>query len=221
MVGAARPRPGRPSGGARLARRARPSASARARGRTRMVLALARSGRGGWSATHSGARRVSGGRRRQGARAHGAGSLAARSGLVDEGRAALADAIAVWRELGDQREVAATLDALGWLLVYDAGDDAAALDAFEQSLAVSRDRRDTHGEARALAGVCQVLVALGEVDRAESLSRDLLELAHGEPRSEHFAYDFLADCALIRGDAEEALRRYRESLRAALPLGAP
>jgi len=38
-------------------------------------------------------------------------------------------------------------------------------------------------------------------------------------RSEHFAYDFLADCALIRGDCDEADRRYRESLRAALPLG--
>jgi predicted ATPase/class 3 adenylate cyclase len=150
-----------------------------------------------------------------------AGSLLARSGRVDEGRVALADAIAVWRELGDEREVAATLEALGWLLVYDAGDDDAALDAFEQSVAVSRELRDTNGEARALAGVCQVLVALGEVDRAEPLSRDLLKLAHGEPRSEHFAYHFLADCALIRGNAEEALRRYSDSLRAALPLGDP
>ena len=35
----------------------------------------------------------------------------------------------------------------------------------------------------------------------------------------HFAFHFLADCALIRGDTEEAGRRYRESLRAALPLG--
>ena len=35
----------------------------------------------------------------------------------------------------------------------------------------------------------------------------------------HFAYHFLADCALIRGDPEEAGTRYRQSLRAALPLG--
>jgi len=38
-------------------------------------------------------------------------------------------------------------------------------------------------------------------------------------RSEHFAYHFLGDCALIRGDCDEAEDRYKESLRAALPLG--
>ena len=38
-------------------------------------------------------------------------------------------------------------------------------------------------------------------------------------RTEHFAYHYLADCALIRGDTEEAGTRYRQSLRAALPLG--
>ena len=64
-----------------------------------------------------------------------------------------------------------------------------------------------------------MLVALGETERAEALSRDLLEKAGGDPRTEHFAYHFLADCALIRGDVEEAGKRYRESLRAALPLG--
>jgi predicted ATPase/class 3 adenylate cyclase len=150
-----------------------------------------------------------------------AGSLAARAGAVDEGRAALTDAIELWRDLGDRRELASALDALGWLLVYDAGDDPGALDAFEESLALSKELHDAHGETRALAGVCQVLVALGEVERAESLSRDLLDLAAGDARSEHFAYHFLADCALIRGDAAEARRRYRESLRAALPLGDP
>ena len=38
-------------------------------------------------------------------------------------------------------------------------------------------------------------------------------------RSEHFACHFLGDCALIRGDCVEAEDRYKESLRAALPLG--
>jgi hypothetical protein len=38
-------------------------------------------------------------------------------------------------------------------------------------------------------------------------------------RSEHFAHHFLADCALIRGDAATADERYRLSLQAALPLG--
>ena len=37
--------------------------------------------------------------------------------------------------------------------------------------------------------------------------------------SEHFAFHFLADCALIDGECDLAEQRYRESLRAALPLG--
>ena len=86
------------------------------------------------------------------------------------------------------------------------------------SAAASADGR---GETHALVGVCQVLVALGEVDRAEALSVELLELArtHDDPRAEHFAHHFLADCALIAGDCDEAEVRYRRSLEAALPLG--
>lgn len=148
-----------------------------------------------------------------------AGSLAARHGDVPEGRAQLDEAIGLWGDLGDRDELASALDALGWLLVYDAADDSGSLDAFEESLELRRELADRPGEVRALLGVCQVLVALGDVERAESLSRDLLEMADDDPRAEHFAFHFLADCALIRGDAEEAGKRYRESLQAVLPLG--
>ena len=66
-----------------------------------------------------------------------------------------------------------------------------------------------------------MLVALGDVERAEALSRDLLALARtqDDPRAEHFAHHFLADCALIAGRCEVAAERYRRSLEAALPLG--
>ncbi|MEO5575578.1 MAG: adenylate/guanylate cyclase domain-containing protein [Gaiellaceae bacterium] len=149
----------------------------------------------------------------------GSGSLAARHGDVHEGRAQLGEAIGLWRELGDRIELASALHALGWLLVYDAADNSGSLDAFEQSLELRRELADRLGEARALVGVSQVLVAMGDVERAESLSRDLLEMAGGDPRTELHAFHFLADCALIRGDAEEAEKRYRESLQAALQLG--
>ena len=125
----------------------------------------------------------------------------------------------LWRELGDRDEVASALDSLAWPLIYDAGDEAAALASFEEALAIRRELGDTAGETRALVGVAQVLVALGDVDRAETISYELLERAGDDPRTEHFAYHFLADCALVRGDTEEAEKRYRQSLRAALPLG--
>ena len=148
-----------------------------------------------------------------------AGVLAAWLGDVDDGRAELEEALELWRRLGDEAELASALDALGWVLVYAAGDDAGALDAFEKSLELRQSLRDRPGETRALVGICQVLVAMGDVERAEPLSRELLELSDGDPRSEHFAFHFLADCALIEGDCELAEERYRKSLRAALPLG--
>jgi predicted ATPase/class 3 adenylate cyclase len=147
------------------------------------------------------------------------GSLTARYGDVDRGRASLNDGIGLWHELGDRAELASALDERGWTLMYHAADNPGSLAAFEQSLALRRALGDHPGETRALVGVCQVLVAMGDVERAESLSHELLEMADGDPRTVHFAFHFLADCALIRGDTEEAGRRYRESLRAALPLG--
>ncbi len=148
-----------------------------------------------------------------------AGVIAAWQGDVDVGRAELAEALRLWSTIGDESELASALDALGWMLVYAPGDNHGALDAFERSLAIRRRLSDPAGERRAVSGVCQVLVAMGDVARAEALSRELLELAAGDARAEHFAFHFLADCALIQGECEIAEERYRESLLAALPLG--
>jgi predicted ATPase/class 3 adenylate cyclase len=147
------------------------------------------------------------------------GAVVARLGDAAAGIAELQAAVAAWRELGDLDELASALDSLGWPLVYDAGDNPQALEAFEESRELRRQLGDAAGVTRALVGIAQVLVAMGETERAEAISLDLLERASGDPRTEHFAYHFLADCALIRGDPAEAGLRYRESLRAALPLG--
>ena len=148
-----------------------------------------------------------------------AGALAGWQGDGDTCRALLDEGLALWRELGDAGELASALDSQGWAL-FALGEDAAPLGVFEESLALRRGLGDRPGELRALVGVCQMLVALGDVARAAPLSRELLELSRGRDlRSEHFAYHFIADCALIRGEYEEAELRYRDSLRAALPLG--
>ena len=147
------------------------------------------------------------------------GALMARHGDIETGREQLEEALRRWRELGDRDELASALDSLAWPLIYDAGDEAAALESFEKALEFRRELGDTAGETRALVGVAQVLVALGEVERAEAISYELLERSADDPRTEHFAYHFLADCALVRGDTEEAETRYRQSLRAAAPLG--
>ena len=121
--------------------------------------------------------------------------------------------------MGDADELAYALETLGWAF-FAVGANLPALAAFEESLELRRISGHALGELRSLAGVCQMLVAEGEVGRAEPLSRELLELAReaGDPRSEHWGHHFLGDCALIRGDYDDAEDLYRASLRAALPL---
>jgi predicted ATPase/class 3 adenylate cyclase len=138
----------------------------------------------------------------------------------DAGIARLEEGITIWRELGDDAELAAVLDTLGWAHFFRGGNDAARA-AFEESLALQRARGHSRATNRALLGVCQILVAQGEVDSAQSLASELLDLtlADGDRRSEHFAYHFLADCALIRGDAADAERWYTQSLDAAWATG--
>jgi hypothetical protein len=125
----------------------------------------------------------------------------------------------MWRDLEDLDELASALDSLGWPLVYDAANNSRALAAFERSLELWRELGDEAGVTRALVGIAQVLVAMGKTERAEAISLDLLARAAGDARTEHYAYHFLGDCALIRGDPEAARTRYRHSLQAALALG--
>jgi predicted ATPase len=148
-----------------------------------------------------------------------AGSLAARVGRVEEGRQRLEEAVTRWTELGDRVETATALEALGWALIYDASDEPASLAAFEEARSIRQALGDGAGETRALVGVGQVLVALDEVSRAETLAHELLERGKDDLRTRHFAIHFLADCSLIKGDYVEADERYRDSLRAALDLG--
>src|SRR5437762_12748817 len=66
-----------------------------------------------------------------------------------------------------------------------------------------------------------MLAALGDVERTELLARETLAegRAQGEPKFVHFSLHYLADCALRRGDAKNAVQLYGESLRATLDYG--
>jgi non-specific serine/threonine protein kinase len=147
-----------------------------------------------------------------------AGALAGQQGRRAESEAFFAAAVKQWRELDEQAELASALEAYAWSLFFT-GENDRSLATFEEALALRRMRGE--GEAPALSGVCQTLVARGDVVRAEPLSRQLLEIsrAAADLRAEHFALHFLADCALMRHDYDEAEQRYRDSLRAALQLG--
>jgi len=147
-----------------------------------------------------------------------AGALAGQQGRRAESDAFFAAAVTQWRQLDEQAELASALEAYAWSLFFT-GENDRSLATFEEARALRQALGE--GEGPALSGVCQTLVARGDVERAEPLSRELLDIsrAASDVRSEHFALHFLADCALMRHDYDEAELRYRDSLRAAVQLG--
>jgi hypothetical protein len=91
----------------------------------------------------------------------------------------------------------------------------------EESLELQRSQGNPFLINRAQIGLLQVLVSMGELETVERLAPEALDLAQrlGDLRSEHFAYHFLGDCALIRGDCVTAEQHYRRSLELAVALG--
>ena len=149
-----------------------------------------------------------------------AGELAAWSGDLPGARAAIDEAVAIWRRDGRERDASAALIELGWGCFFG-GDDPAARECMEQSLRGARAVGDRALADRARIGLLQMLVGLGELDEVETMAAAALADAERarDLRSAHFAHRFLADCPLIRGDATLAAPRYRRALELAIALG--
>jgi len=72
---------------------------------------------------------------------------------------------------------------------------------------------------RANAGLGQVLVAKGDVGRAQGIAEQLLRIAGGDLWTTHLAHHYLADCAMLAGDPGEALESYKVALDLANQMG--
>jgi predicted ATPase/DNA-binding SARP family transcriptional activator len=151
-------------------------------------------------------------------------ALAARgaiSGVQGDSTPALKDieaALTTWRERGDRTEEAATLDMLGWAAFWG-GNDATAGRAFETGLQIATDIGHAGLVRRNSSGLCQVLVAAGDVERARPLAEEILRIAGDDIRTEHFGHHFLADCDLITRDSFSARDGYRRALDLATRMG--
>jgi tetratricopeptide (TPR) repeat protein len=131
-----------------------------------------------------------------------------------EALAHLEEALSLWRDEGDALGEALTLEAIGRTHLY-AGKYRPARLAFEQSLALRRNVGAPELEgAGALAGLCQLLVASGEIERVEPMAQKLYELGrrYGNPDAQGDGLHYLADCPLISGDYAEAEKRYLRAL---------
>ncbi len=150
----------------------------------------------------------------------GVAGLLAWQGDIDGAAAAWRNALEIWREVGNAGEIALALEGAGWADCF-AGEDERAYATFNEYLRLQRATGDIHLIHRAELAVGQLAVALYHVDEARRYAKDILEYCkvHPNTRSEHSAYHYLADCALIEENFAESLKLYRESLRLALILG--
>ncbi len=151
-----------------------------------------------------------------------AGAAAAYAWLGDAAAAADAWSASLndWRAIGDELEIAMTLEGTGWAH-FMTGNDEEAYATFKEMLGLQHVKGHAHLSNRANLGVGQLAVALGYIDEARTCSREILRHVETYPnsRSEHLAYHYLADCALLAERFEESLPLYRRSLELALVLG--
>jgi predicted ATPase len=132
----------------------------------------------------------------------------------------LEQAIDLWQGLGADTELATTRDLLGWAW-YMRGEKSQARQVFEQNLELTR-HLDHHALVnRSIAGVCQLLVATGEFERAEPLAREL----HAATRDSEDVQimisgdHYLADCAMDRRDYALAEQHRFNALETVLQIG--
>jgi len=150
----------------------------------------------------------------------GAGNILALQGELQAGLPWMEEAVLIWRDLGDPREIGLAIEAIGWAQ-FTGGDNLAARGAFEECLRIQRDAGDPVLVNRAMVGLTQILTALHEIERARPMAREIIAFSasNHDARSEHMGWHFLADAALIEGKCDESLRHYQKSLELARQTG--
>ena len=115
------------------------------------------------------------------------GALDVVQGQFSVGLSRLEQAIDLWSAIGDEPRLLDARNELGWAL-YQAGERSRPLKLFEQNLELARSLGHDTLLIYSLRGVCQLLLASGQFDRAEPLAQELDD--------DHY----LADCAQHRRD---------------------
>ncbi len=143
----------------------------------------------------------------------GAGVLAHAQGDFAASAAWHEQCLALQRELGDRKGVAASLESLG-IVAYERGNCAAGIALMEEALAIQRQLGEPLAVAQTLNNLGATLSFVGERERARALLEESLALkrAHGDRRGVAMGLDNLGDLAATLGDAAAARRLFEESL---------
>jgi hypothetical protein len=121
-------------------------------------------------------------RDKEGLRANAAGTQLRRDGAYAEAAEQHRVALAIFRELGDRRSEALTLNNLA--LALDRAGDPGALDLFEESAAILSDLGERQQEGEVIANLALAFRRRGSEER----SAEVLEIALGKLNPESQAY---------------------------------
>lgn len=142
----------------------------------------------------------------------GLGYALAYAEVFDSARTALTEALALYRETGDERNEARVLNRLGGL-EFVAGVLDEAIRWTQQALAICERLGDMEGLAHATHYAGEALRDAGDLDRAAELYTRSIEIrrTHGLGTGAS-AMHSLGDLWLDKGDLDAAERSYREAL---------
>ncbi|HET6313063.1 MAG TPA: tetratricopeptide repeat protein, partial [Chloroflexia bacterium] len=150
----------------------------------------------------------------------GAGTLARYQGDFASARRLFDESLALRRELGDKKGIAASLNNLG-TIAWNTGDYATARLLFAESLAVRQELGNTPAIAASLSNLAAVTRHLGEPDEARRYQEESLALMRelGNKRGIATALNNLGGAAWGQGDYATARLLFEESLALARELG--
>ncbi len=146
--------------------------------------------------------------------------LVDRQGDVQQARSLLEEALAIYRELEDERSVARMLSNLGGVAVAE-GDLAQAETLFEETLPLFRRMEDSRALMVTLSNLAALANLGGDHERARALGEEALAIARSEGDQDQTSISLhnLGRAALNEGLLDEAGRRLRESLELSAGLG--
>jgi predicted ATPase len=139
--------------------------------------------------------------------------LEGQTGAFEDAVSRYEESLAIFRELGDPAEVAATLRFLAQARVGE-GDAPEAATLLEEALHVYEELGDDDGRRRTLHLLGEAARDAGDCERATSLLEESIRLSKqaGDVFFVALTTHSLGDAALDDGDLDRAERLYRESL---------
>jgi predicted ATPase/DNA-binding SARP family transcriptional activator len=142
-----------------------------------------------------------------------AAAIAWRQGDLEAAEAYAAEALEIFRSLGDEQEQVGALSILG-VAAMSRDDFERALPLTEEMGLLARKVGDGYGLGVSLNNQAYVAWMAGDLDRAEALWDECLTVAREAGSSEvtAMAVSGLGDIELARGAPERALERFRDAL---------